>query len=219
MSSEAILLDPTERTTFHRRPQRGSYDRAVIDAVLDAGVICQVGYVLDGTPRVLPTLYWRTGDAVYWHGSREGFGLKAMAGAEVCFSVTILDGLVMARSAFHHSANYRSVMAYGRPEAIEDDVAKMAALREMFDKIYPGRWGEIRKPSRAELAATLVLRLELTEATAKARAGGPIDAKGDLTQPGWAGVIPVALVAGAPIQAEDLKPGGAALDVPGWLGG
>ena len=174
MSSDATLLEPTERTTLHRVPERGTYERAAIDAILDAGAICQVGYVMDGEPRVLPTVYWRTGAAVYWHGSRESQALLAMAGREVCFTVTLLDGLVMARSAFHHSANYRAVMAFGRAEAIDEEVEKLQAYREMFDRLYPGRWTQIRKPSRAELHATLVMKLELTEASAKVRVGdGP----------------------------------------------
>ena len=218
MSTEATTLEPTERTTLRRRPQRGSYERAVLNDILDAGVICQIGYVMDGEPRVLPTVFWRTGEAVYWHGARESRALLAMAGHEVCFTVTLLDALVLARSAFHHSANYRAVMAFGRADSIEDEVEKLAAYREMFDRIYPGRWSDIRKPSRAELAATLVLRLELTEASAKVRTGPPIDSKGDLRQPAWAGVVPVGMRFGSAVPADDLRPGGAALELPGWLG-
>ena len=218
MSIQAPTLDPTERTTLHRVPQRGTYERAQIDAILDAAAICQIGYAMDGEPRVLPTVFWRTGDAVYWHGSRQSGALRAMAGREVCFTVTLLDGLVLARSAFHHSANYRSVMVFGRAEVIEDVVSQMAAYREMFDRLYPGRWPHIRGPSRAELAATMVLRLELTEVSAKARTHGPVDAKGDLRQPAWAGVIPLSLQPGAPRPAEDLRPGGEPVTVPNWLG-
>jgi len=217
MSTDAPILEPTPRTTLKRRPQRGAYGRAAIDAVLDAGTICQIGYLSDGEPRVLPTLYWRTGEAVYWHGARESGALLAMIGREVCFTVTLLDGLVLARSAFHHSANYRSVMAFGQAQALEDEAAKLAALRAMLDRLYPGRWPQVRAPSRAELAATHVLRLAITEASAKVRDAPPLDAKGDLDQPGWAGVIPLSLRAGDPVAAADLRPGGAPLDIPDWL--
>ncbi len=219
MTTEAPLPAPTARTTFHRRPQRGAHDRASVDAVLDAGVVGQIGYLMEGEPRVLPTLYWRTGDHLYWHGSRESRALLAMAGREVCFSVTLLDGLVMARSAFHHSANYRSVIAFGPAETVTGEAAKLAASRALLDRLYPGRWDQVRAPSRAELAATLFLRLPLTEASAKARTGPPIDAPRDLSQPGWAGVIPVSLGTGTPEPAADLRPGGAPLAVPQWLGG
>ncbi len=215
MSTEA--LTPTARTTLNRRPQRGAYDRATLEAILDAGMIGQIGYLMDGEPRILPTLYWRTGEHIYWHGARESRALVAMAGHEVCFSVTLLDGLVMARSAFHHSANYRSVMAFGRAEAVLGEAAKLAASRALLDRLHPGRWDEVRAPSRAELAATLFLRLPLTEASAKARTGPPIDPPRDLSQPGWAGVLPVALRAGRPEPAEDLRPGGAPLVTPEWL--
>lgn len=219
MSTQAPTLEPTERTTLHRVPQRGTYERAQIDAILDAAAICQIGYVMDGEPRVLPTVFWRTGEAVYWHGSRQSGALRAMAGREVCFTVTLLDGLVLARSAFHHSANYRSVIAFGGPEALPEGPEKTAAFKGMIDRLYPGRWDQIRAPSRAEMGATHVLRLKLTEASAKTRAMGPVDSQGDLAQPGWAGVIPLSLRPGQPIEASDLRPGGAPLDIPAWLDG
>ena len=218
MSTEAPTSAPTARTEFHRRPQRGAHDRGSVDAILDAGVVGQIGYLMDGEPRVLPTLYWRTGDHIYWHGARESRALLAMIGRQVCFTVTLLDGLVMARSAFHHSANYRSAMAFGEAEAVQGEAAKLAATQALMDRLYPGRWKDIRPPSRPELAATLVLRLPLSEASAKVRTGPPIDAPRDLSQPGWAGVIPVSLQAGAAEPAPDLRPGGAALARPPWLG-
>ena len=217
MSTSAPTLDPTSRTTLRRLPDRGSHGLDHINAILDQGVICQVGYQMDGQPRVLPSVYWRTEDAVYWHGARESRALQAMIGAEVCFTVTLLDGLVLARSAFHHSANYRSVMAFGKAEALDEGPAKLAAFKAMLDRLYPGRWPTIRAPSRAEMAATHVLRLKLTEASAKARAMGPVDSKGDLAQPGWAGVIPLTLTPGEPFEAADLRPGGEAFEMPGWL--
>ena len=216
MSSQPPAL-PTSRTRLNRRPQRGAHDHASVAAILDAGVICQIGYLIDGEPRVLPTVYWRTGEAVYWHGSRESGALKAMAGAQVCFTLTLLDGLVLAKSAFHHSANYRSVMAFGRAEVVTREADKDAALHAMLERLYPGRWQAIRAPSRAELAATTVLRLPLSEASAKARTGPPIDAEADLRQPGWAGVIPVRLQAGPPQRAEHHPEGGEPAVVPTWL--
>ena len=216
MSTQAPAL-PTPRTTLNRTPDRGAHDRASVTAILDAGVICQIGYLMDGEPRVLPTVYWRAGEAVYWHGARESGALKAMAGAQVCFTLTLVDGLVLAQSAFHHSANYRSVMAFGRAEVVGKETDKAVAVHTMLERLYPGRWGEIRAPSRAELAATTVLRLELSEASAKARGGPPIDARADLRQPGWAGVIPVTLHAGAPERAEHHPAEGEPPVVPPWL--
>ena len=216
MSTQPPAL-PTSRTRFNRRPQRGAHDRASVAAILDAGVICQIGYLMGGESRVLPTVYWRSGEAVYWHGARESGALRAMAGAQVCFTLTLLDGLVLAKSAFHHSANYRSVMAFGRAEVVGKEIDKAEALHAMLERLYPGRWDEIRAPSRAELAATTVLRLELDEASAKARTGPPIDAKADLRQPGWAGVIPVTLHAGEPERAEHHPAEGQPLVVPPWL--
>ena len=216
MSTQAPAL-PTPRTTLNRTPDRGAHDRAGVAAILDAGVICQIGYLMDGEPRVLPTVCWRTGQAVYWHGARESGALKAMAGAQVCFTLTLLDGLVLAKSAFHHSANYRSVIAFGRAEVVAKETDKAAALHAMLERLYPGRWQGIRAPSRAELAATTVLRLALDEASAKARTGPPIDAKADLRQAGWAGVIPVSLRAGSPERAEHHLADGEPLSLPPWL--
>ena len=208
---------PTPRTVLKRTPDRGAHDRASVTAILDAGVICQIGYLMDGEPRVLPTVYWRAGEAVYWHGARESGALKAMAGAQVCFTLTLLDGLVLAKSAFHHSANYRSVMAFGRAEMVAKETDKAGALRAMLERLYPRRWKGVRAPSRAELAATTVLRLGLDEASAKARTGPPIDAKADLRQPGWAGVIPVSMQAGDPQRAEHHLADGEPLSLPPWL--
>ena len=217
MTTEAPALAPTARTTLNRRTYRGAHDLAAIAAVLDAGMICQIGFVLDGGPRVLPTIYWREGEAVYWHGSRESGALKAMTGAEVCLTVTLLDGLVLAKSAFAHSANYRSVMAFGRAEAIVGDAEKLSALKAMMDRLYPGRWETIRPPSRAELAATSVLRLALTEASAKARTGPPLDIKPDPRAPAWTGVIPLSLQAAEPALVGELEPGVRPPAAPAWL--
>jgi hypothetical protein len=219
MTTEAPTLTPTARTTFGRKAMRGAHDRASIDAVLDAAMICQIGYVVDGQPRVLPTIFWRDGGFVYWHGSRAGGPAKAMPGAEVCFTVTLLDALILAKSAFAHSANYRSVMAYGRAQEVTAEAEKAKALKAMIDKIHPGRWSQIRPPSRAELAATVVLRLELSEASAKARTGPPLDIKPDPKAPAWTGVIPLRLLAGEPELVGVLEPEASEPSAPEWLVG
>ncbi|HEX4098719.1 MAG TPA: pyridoxamine 5'-phosphate oxidase family protein, partial [Caulobacteraceae bacterium] len=212
-------LAPTVRTSFGRKAMRGAYELAAINAVLDAAMICQIGYVADGQPKVLPTIFWREGDAVYWHGSRESGAIKAMAGAEVCFTVTLLDALVLAKSAFAHSANYRSVMAYGRSEPISGEAEKATALKAMIGRIHPGRWPQIRPPSRAELAATSVLRLALTEATAKSRTGPPLDIKPDPKAPAWTGVIPLKTHVGEPELVGILEPDAEGPQSPAWLVG
>ena len=206
MTTEAPPFAPTARTTFGRKAMRGAHDRASIDAVLDAAMICQIGYVVDGQPRVLPTIYWRDGDFVYWHGSRAAGPARTMAGEEVCFTVTLLDALVLATSAFAHSANYRSVMAFGRAEEVTAEAQKATALKAMIDRIYPGRWSQIRPPTRAELAATAVFRLALTEASAKGRTGPPLDIKPHPKAPAWTGIIPLKMQAGDPELAGVLEP-------------
>jgi len=188
---------PTERTRVRRRPQRGHYDRTTIDAILDAGFVCHVGYVLDGAPVVTPTAYWRSGDHVYWHGSRASRMLSSAAGQSVCLTVTHVDGLVLARSAFHHSLNYRSVMLFGVAEAVEGP-DKLAALRDFVAGLYPGRWETLRPVMEKELKVTTVLRVAIEEASAKVRTGPPVDDEPDYALPVWAGVIPLNTVAGAP---------------------
>ncbi len=190
--TDASAYAPTARTTPSRKPDRARYDTACVHAILDAGVICHIAYVEDGLPMAAPTIYWREGAAVYWHGSRQSHALQAMAaGAPVCFTVAHLDGLVLARSAFRHSANYRSVVAFGRPRVIEGEARKRAAMRAMIERLYPGRWPHIRGPSRAELAAISVLRLNLEAVSAKVREGPPMDAERDYDLPVWAGVAPL----------------------------
>ena len=191
----------TERTRAHRRPQRAAYDRETIYAILDAGFVCHVGFVEHGRPVVIPTAYARIDDAVVVHGAVKNRTLVALAdGGEVCVTVTHLDGLVLARSAFHHSVNYRSVMIFGRASAIVDPAEKDAALEAFFERIHPGRWAEVRPPSAKELAATLVIRIPIEEVSAKVRAGGPIDDAEDMSWPVWAGVVPTTLVKGEPIR-------------------
>ena len=208
---------PTPRTTLKRRPHRGRYDKAAVHAILDAGLICHVGYVADGHPVVIPTIYWRHGERVYWHGSAAGRALQLQVdGAPVCLTVALLDGLILARSAFRHSVNYRSVMAFGTARPVLREAEKLAAMKGLIDRLYPGRWESIRAPSPAELAAVSVVYLDLEEVSAKVRADPPMDAEGDLGLPVWAGVLPLTLQPGTPEPCVKLAPG---LDVgalDGW---
>ena len=175
-----------------RLPKRGHYDRATIHAILDAGFVCHVGYAIGGQPYVTPTAYWREGDAVYWHGSSASRMLRTLeTGADCCLTVTHLDGLVLARSAFRHSLNYRSVMLFGKPRKVEDAADKLAKLEAFVERLYPGRWRELRPVSAKELKLTTVLGMDIDEASAKLRTGGPVDDEPDYALPIWAGVIPV----------------------------
>lgn len=189
--SSSQHLSPTERTRLRRRHQRGHFDRATIDAILDATPLCHVGYVRDGQPAVTPTLCWRHEDRVYWHGSSASRALRESKDAQVCLTVSLLDGLVLARSAFHHSANYRSVMIYGRAVEVTDFEEKSAALRAFVDRLYPGRWDELRPMREIEVKATSVLWLPIEEASAKVRAAGVSDDEEDYALPIWAGVVPI----------------------------
>ncbi|MCB9598108.1 MAG: pyridoxamine 5'-phosphate oxidase family protein [Sandaracinaceae bacterium] len=191
-------LTPTDRTRLRRRPQRGHFDRATIDAILDATPLCHVGYVIDGAPAVTPTLQWRHGDRVYWHGASASRALKASEGMDVCLTVSLLDGLVLARSAFHHSANYRSVMIYGRAIVVDDPTEKRAALEAFLERLYPGRWATLRPVQDKEIKATRVLSLPIEEASAKIRDAGPVDDEEDYDVPVWAGVLPLQQTFGAP---------------------
>lgn len=188
--------------------KRGAYDPETVHAILDAGVLCHVGYLVEGQPYVTPTAYWREGDHVYWHGSSASRMLRTQAGGvDVCFTVSLLDGLVLARSGFHHSMNYRSVMALGRAELIDGSDAKLCALKAFTDRLMPGRWEELRAPTGQELKATTILRLPLHEASAKVRTGPPVDDEADYALPVWAGVLPLSLVAGSPIADLRLASG------------
>jgi nitroimidazol reductase NimA-like FMN-containing flavoprotein (pyridoxamine 5'-phosphate oxidase superfamily) len=190
----------TARTTIKRLPQRGRYERAEVDAILDEGFVCHVGFVLDGQPFVIPTGYARVADLLYVHGARASRMLKALRdGVDVCVTVTLVDGLVLARSAFHHSMNYRSVVVFGRARAVDDEAEKMAALHAVTEHIAPGRWAEVRQPNQQELNATLVLAVPLAEASAKVRTGPPIDDEEDYALPVWAGELPLRLTTGAPV--------------------
>jgi len=196
----------TERTRVKRLPNRGVYDRDTIYAILDEAFICHVGYVMDGQPYVIPTGFARIGDDLYIHGSSASRMLRNMAqGVDVCVTVTIVDGLVLARSAFHHSINYRSVVVLGKATLVEDVAEKDKALEAFTEHIIPGRWPEIRWPTELELKATSVLKLPIEEASAKVRTGDPKDDEEDYAMNIWAGVIPLATVPGEPIDDGRLK--------------
>lgn len=200
---------PTSLTRVRRLPDRGRYDRGTIDAILDAGFVCHVGFAIDGQPFVTPTSYWREGDYVYFHGSAASRMLRAVGtrGVRCCLTVTHADGLVLARAAFHHSINYRSVMLFGHAEPVKDDAAKRHALKSFVEHLFPGRWATLRPMTDAEVKGTSVLRLPIDEASAKVRTGGPKDDEADYALPIWAGVIPLAMVAEAPEPDPRLPPG------------
>jgi uncharacterized protein len=199
---------PTARTRVVREPQRAVYDRAAAYKVLDEGFICHVGFVADGQPFVIPTSYGRQDDNLFIHGSAASRMLRNLkAGVPVCVTVTLLDGLVLARSIFNHSMNYRSVVILGTAVAVEEPEEKINALRALSQHILPGRWDEVRQPNQAELKATLILRLPITEFSAKVRQGPPIDDEEDYAFPTWAGVIPLEMVARPPIADPRLEAG------------
>lgn len=200
---------PSERVRLRRKRERGSYERELIDAILDEALVAHVGIVDgDGQPFVIPTLHGRDGDVVYCHGSAGSRTLRALAaGTQACLTVTLLDGLVLARSAMHHSANYRSVVLLGRARLVSDEREKRAALRAIVEHIVPGRWADVREPTESELKATAVLALGIEEASAKVRAGGPVDDEEDYALDGWAGVIPLESRAGAPVPDGRLRAG------------
>jgi len=203
-----LTLTPTARTTIKRLPQRGTYDREAVYAILDEGLVCHVGFVADGQPFVIPTTYARIDDRLYIHGavaSRMLAGLKL--GAPACVEVTLVDGLVLARSAFHHSMNYRSVVILGAAREAVDFDEKRQALEALVEHVVPGRLAETRRPSAAEIAGTRVLWIPILEASAKVRTGPPIDSVEDQALPHWAGVLPLRMLPGAPIADPQLGPG------------
>ena len=194
----------TDRTKLRRAPKRGQYDRAVIDAILDEAPVCHLGLVDDGQPIVVPTIHARVGDELLLHGSAAGRAMRALAaGAPVCVTVTLLDGLVLARSAFHHSMNFRSVVLLGTARIVEGSEEKTRALEAFTEKLVPGRWDEVRWPTDKELKGTRVLALPITEGSAKIRTGPPVDDEPDYDLPVWAGVVPLSTVAGEPIPDSD----------------
>ncbi len=206
---------PSDRTRVRRLAERGRYDRATIDAILDEGLVCHLGVVVDGEPHVIPTLHARIGDHLYVHGAVANFVLRTLdAGGAVCATVTLLDGLVLARSAFHHSVNYRSVVVFGRAERVTDPEEKWAALSAFVEHVVPGRSRDTRPPTPTELRSTMVLRLPLDEASAKVRTGGPKEEPEDLALDHWGGVVPLHLVAGEPVPDDHVPAGG---EVPAYL--
>ncbi|HXV13167.1 MAG TPA: pyridoxamine 5'-phosphate oxidase family protein [Candidatus Krumholzibacteria bacterium] len=206
---------PTQRTRVRRLPKRGAYDRATIDAILDEGLVCHVGFVVDGQPFVIPTLHARDGDRVLIHGSAASRMLRNLgAGVDACLTVTLADQLVIARSAFHSSMNYRSVMLLGKARLIEEPRAKMDALRALVEHLIPGRWDDCRRPNAKEAKATWILELPIDEASAKIRTGPPIDDDEDYALDIWAGLLPLAKGFGKPIRDAKLKRG---VEAPSYL--
>jgi uncharacterized protein len=199
---------PSQRTRIRRVPARGAYDRATIDAILDEGLIAHLGFAVDGQPYVIPTLHARVGDTVYVHGSAASRMIRTLtAGAPSCLTVTLIDAMVLARSAFHHSMNYRSVVVLGEARAVADPAELLVALQAFTEKLVPGRWDEVRRPSAKELKGTRALALSLDEASAKARSGPPVDDEADHELDVWAGIIPLSLVAAAPVADPRLREG------------
>jgi uncharacterized protein len=205
--SADLPLSTTDRTTLHRHRDRGQTDRTELYAVLDAGLICHLGVIVDGCPVVLPTGYGRTGDTLYLHGSSANQALLAADGHEICVTVTHLDGLVCARSVFNHSMNYRSAVIFGTARVVTGDRERLAALQAVTEQLVPGQWDHARRPTRKELAATSVLELPLAEASVKVRTGPPHDEPEDYETGIWAGVLPARLVFGAPEPDPDLRAG------------
>lgn len=186
-----IASPPTDRVRLRRRHDRGGYDATTIHPILDAMPLCSVGYVFDGQPYVTPTLQWREGDDLFWHGSSASRMLRAVETAEVCVTVAILDGFVLARSGFHHSINYRSAMMLGTARRVADPAEKEARLKTFVDGLFPGRWGMLRPPTEEEMKGTTVMTMPIDEASSKIRTGPPGDDEDDYELPIWAGVIPV----------------------------
>jgi len=185
------ILPKTERTRLRRLPERGHFDRETVYAILDAMPMCHIGYVIDGSPVVMPTFQWREGDRVYWHASNGGRGGKAADGKQVCLTVSILDGMVLARSAMHHSANFRSAMIFGEATKITDPAQKRKKLNNLVDALYPGRSETLRHMTETEVKQTAVYSLPIEEASAKIRSKGPVDDEEDYALPIWAGTLPI----------------------------
>jgi nitroimidazol reductase NimA-like FMN-containing flavoprotein (pyridoxamine 5'-phosphate oxidase superfamily) len=206
--------NPTDRTQVRRLPKRGAYDKQQVHAILDEGYLCHVGFVVDGQPYVIPTLYVRRKSQIYIHGSAASRMLRTLdEGASVCVTVTLVDGFVLARSAFHHSMNYRSVVMLGKARLVADPAEKREAMHHFTNHMVLGRWEEVRQPNEQELKATTVLVLPLDEVSAKIRTGSPLDDEEDYALPVWAGVVPVRTELGKPLPDERLLPGVKAFDI------
>jgi len=201
-------MNLTKRTELRRIPNRGSRDWETINQILDAGFLAHVGFCVDGQPFVIPTLYGRDGETLYLHGSAVSRMLRELeTGIPTCVTVTLVDGLVLARSAFHHSMNYRSVVAFGSARRIADPEQKVESLRIISEHIIPGRWADVRKPSEKELKATTVLEFSISEASSKVRSGPPLDDESDYELPVWAGVLPLAITSRPPLPDDRLIKG------------
>ena len=206
---------PTKRTTLKRLPKRASYERRIIYQILDSAFICHVGFIDSGHPVVIPTAYGRRGNVLYLHGSAASRMLRSLkTGIPICLTVTRLDGLVLARSAFHHSMNYGSVVVFGTASAVKNQRQKVSALRVISEHILPGRWADVRKPNKVELRQTLVLCLPLREASAKVRCGPPVDEEADYNLPVWAGEVPFPRLVGKPVADPQLRRG---IKLPSYL--
>ncbi len=194
---------PTDRTTVKRKRDRGTYDKGLVHGIIDEALICHVGFVVDEQPYVIPTIHTRVGESLYFHGAPANRMLKTMArGFQACVTMTLIDGLVMAKSAFHHSMNYRSVVVLGTAELVADNEEKKRVFDALVDHVAAGRADEARRPNASELRATLLLRMKLEEVSAKVRSGQATDDEEDLSFPVWAGVVPLSIVPGAPQSAE-----------------
>ena len=210
-----MTFPKTDRTTLKRLPKRGHYEHETVYAILDEGFICHVGFIFEGKPIVIPTGYARDDDNLYIHGSQASRMLRTLSeGIDVCVTVTLVDGLVLARSAFHHSINYRSVVVFGRATLIADPAEKSSALLAFSEQVIRQRWADVREPTENELKQTTVLCLPLTEASAKVRTGPPIDDEEDYALPVWAGILPLQIVAGEPIKDPRLPEG---IEVPEYI--
>ena len=208
---------PTDRTVVRRLAERGVYEREVIDAIFDEAIVCHVGFVVDGKPVVIPTIHARHGDTLYLHGSPASRMLRSMrAGEEICVTVTLVDGVVLARAPFHSSLNYRSVVLFGEPRLVEDPEEKRLAFEVLTEHIAPGRWDDSRLPNPKEEKGTLVAAVPIDEVSAKVRTGPPKDDEEDYDLPIWAGVIPLGIRAGAPEPDPRLHPG---IEAPDYISG
>jgi nitroimidazol reductase NimA-like FMN-containing flavoprotein (pyridoxamine 5'-phosphate oxidase superfamily) len=218
MTEQTEQFAPTARTRVKRLPERARYDVDVVNGVLDEALICHIGFVGDGHPVVIPTIHARAGDRLYLHGSPASRMLRALKGAvEVCVTVTVVDALVFARSAFHHSMNYRSVVVFGAASEVVDPAEKRCAFRALVDHVAPGRWDDVRQPTDREMRATLVLALPLTEVSAKVRTGPALDEEADYDLPVWAGELPLRIAPGEPVADARLAPDRAVpAHVTGW---
>ena len=200
-------ITQTERTRLRRLPKRGAFDRKTVYSILDESFICHIGFIVDAQPYVIPTAFGRVDDVLYIHGSSASRMLRTLSGGvEMCFTSTLIDGLVLARSAFHHSINYRSVVILGKATLVNDSSEKDKALESITEHIVPGRWTDVRWPNELELKATTVMKLPIDEASAKIRTGGPVDDEEDYDMDVWAGVLPLSLDTGAAVPDERIKP-------------